>query len=372
MSDIINSLLVETHEMKKIVLLVIGVILLSGPAAAYQVTIDAPGTLSIGKPLIVTGVTTFGYGTPIDVVLYRQFSTEIGRKIVYIRQDRTFVAVFNTSGLAPGKYKVEVPASGIGNRAPAREVYLEDRASEIELASPDHQVYSGQIYIAGIARKAVNASIQVAAIRAGDTSVIGPVLAKTDAKGRFALGLPVPRPGYYEITFIDSEGFIGPYHIFSEIPGDPALNVSRNADGSGVIAALALASRDRQAIFEVETGECRSTIFASSDADLVLEYHDEYGNVHTVNGQGGRHTEWIQIEGGSPKVLIHVYPVLFFHEANVKIYGENILNITVLAGSGITTEKLGNSSGSVPAAAANGIIPAIALLGALIWHLRKQ
>ncbi len=41
--------------MKKIVLLVIGLLFLSVIAIAYQVNIDAPETLTVGKPLIVTG-----------------------------------------------------------------------------------------------------------------------------------------------------------------------------------------------------------------------------------------------------------------------------------------------------------------------------
>ena len=58
--------------MKKIVLLVMGLLFLSGFASAYLVNIDAPESLPVGKPLIVNGTTTFGIGTPIDVVLYYQ------------------------------------------------------------------------------------------------------------------------------------------------------------------------------------------------------------------------------------------------------------------------------------------------------------
>ena len=103
--------------MKKIVLLVIGLLFLPLLAAAYQVNIDAPDTLTVGKPLIVTGTTTFGIGTPIDVVLYHQVTTtsEIKRKIVYIQPDKTFKAVFDTTGLVTGTYKVEVPTNGMGD-----------------------------------------------------------------------------------------------------------------------------------------------------------------------------------------------------------------------------------------------------------------
>ena len=55
--------------MNKIVLLVMGLLFCIGCVSAYQVVIQAPDTLTVGEPLIVTGTTTFGIGTPIDVVL---------------------------------------------------------------------------------------------------------------------------------------------------------------------------------------------------------------------------------------------------------------------------------------------------------------
>jgi len=45
--------------MKKIVLLVMGILFLAGVTAAYQVDINAPETLAVGKPLIVNCTTTF-------------------------------------------------------------------------------------------------------------------------------------------------------------------------------------------------------------------------------------------------------------------------------------------------------------------------
>ena len=61
--------------MKKIVLLVMFFSLLISGASAYQVYIYAPDTLTVGEPLVVNGTTTFGIGTPIDVVLYQQVTT---------------------------------------------------------------------------------------------------------------------------------------------------------------------------------------------------------------------------------------------------------------------------------------------------------
>ena len=94
--------------MKKIVLIVIGLFFLSGFVSGYQVNIVAPVSLSIGKPLIVTGTTTLGIGTPIDVVLYYQetTTTEVGRKVVYVQSDKSFKTFFDTTNLKKGTYKV--------------------------------------------------------------------------------------------------------------------------------------------------------------------------------------------------------------------------------------------------------------------------
>src|SRR5512136_1338054 len=162
--------------MKKIVLLVMGLLFLSGIGSAYQVNIDAPGTLTVGKPLIVNGTTTFGIGTPIDVVLYYQLTTttEIKRKIAYVQSDYTFRAVFDTTGLKTGIYKVEVPTSGMGESITTRVVNLVDRSEDIRLNSQTYQTFSGKMAVAGIIRGDENSGVQVEVIGPDNTIVFGP------------------------------------------------------------------------------------------------------------------------------------------------------------------------------------------------------
>ena len=124
--------------MKKIVLLVMGLLFLPVIALAYQVNIDAPDTLTVGKPLVVTGVTTFPPGMSVDVVLYYQLTTttEIKRQVVGVRPDKTFKVVFDTTGLKTGTYKVEVPVNGMGDSVTMRLVQIVDRSEEIQMDSP--------------------------------------------------------------------------------------------------------------------------------------------------------------------------------------------------------------------------------------------
>lgn len=119
--------------MKWIILIALCLMFIAGMASAYQINIDAPESLSIGQPLFVTGTTTLGIGTPIDVVLYSQLTTttEIERKVVYVLSDKTFKAIFDTSNLKKGTYKILVPADGLGSSSiNMRLVRILDSSSE--------------------------------------------------------------------------------------------------------------------------------------------------------------------------------------------------------------------------------------------------
>jgi hypothetical protein len=197
--------------MKKIVLLVIGLLFLSAGVSAYQVNIDAPSSLTVGKPLIVTGTTTFGVGTPIDVVLYYQLttSTEIQRKIVYVQSDKTFKAVFDTTGFNKGTYKVEVPANGLGDSVNIRTIQMVDRDDDIFLASPVSQNFTGTIYAAGNIKGDENSGVQIEVTDSDGFLIFGPRYVNTDNAGDFVADVPISQPGTYDISFTDAQGFIG-------------------------------------------------------------------------------------------------------------------------------------------------------------------
>ena len=80
-------------------------------------------------------------------MLYYQLTTttEIKRKIVYVQSDYSFRAVFDTTGLKTGMYKVEVPTNGMGDSTYMRVVYLVDRSDDIQLTSSASQNFNGKI-----------------------------------------------------------------------------------------------------------------------------------------------------------------------------------------------------------------------------------
>jgi hypothetical protein len=197
--------------MKKIVLLVMGLLFLPVLATAYQVNIDAPETLTVGKPLVVTGVTTFPPGMSVDVVLYYQLTTttEIKRQVVGIRPDKTFKVVFDTTGLKTGTYKVEVPVNGMGNSVTMRLVQIIDRSEEIQMDSPLRQQFTGILVVAGTILGDENSGVQVEVIGPDNSVVFGPRFVNTDYEGSFSADVPITVPGDYEVSFTDAKGFIG-------------------------------------------------------------------------------------------------------------------------------------------------------------------
>lgn len=317
--------------MKKFVLFVMGLFFLIAVVSAYQVNIDAPDTLAVGKPLIVTGTTTFGIGTPIDVVLYYQVtsSSEIQRKIAYIQEDRSFRAVFDTTGLKKGIYKVEVPANGLGNSITMRLVQLVDRSDEIFLSSQKTQYYNGKIYIAGTVKNDASSGIQIEVIGSDNSAVFGPAYVNTNYAGDFAVDVPIHGPDDYEISFTDAKGYLGSRTI-SVLDERQSLAVTPGESTTPIevlASAHARASRDRPAFFVVRAGSGPVTLYTSSSIDWVIEYIDDKGLLHTVNDQGEFNPEMAEFQGKGKTIYVKVYPYKSGISGDVFLFGENVNSV---------------------------------------------
>jgi hypothetical protein len=317
--------------MKKVVLLVMGLIFLSAFGSAYQVNIDAPESLAVGKPLIVTGTTTFGIGTPIDVVLYYQLTTttEIKRKIVYVQSDKTFKAVFDTTGLKTGIYKVEVPVNGMGDSVTMRLVQIVDRADEIQLDSSTTQVFTGKLTVAGTIKGDENSGVQVEVIGPDNSQVFGPQYVNTNYLGAFSTEVPITTPGEYEVSFTDSKGFIGTRIITAIGSQTPIATLSDTATPKTVLFAHMKASRNAPAYFIVKTGSGPVMLYTSSSVDWVIEYIDDTGVLHVENNQGEQNPEKAAITGSGKTIYVKVYPYKYAEQSEVFLYAENANSIAI-------------------------------------------
>ena len=321
--------------MKKIVLLMIGLFFLPVSVIAYQVNIDAPETLTVGKPLVVTGTTTFGIGTPIDVVLYYQLTTttEVKRKIAYIQPDKTFKAVFDTTGLKTGTYKVEVPTSGMGGDAiTMRVVQLVDRSDAIRISTAQTQPYSGRLYIAGTIAGGENSGVQIEVVGPDNDVIFGPRYVNTNNAGDFSVDVPITDTGDYEVSFTDSKGYIGAKTF--TVQTSPAMTMEQplteTTTAPTVHSAHSRSSQEKPAYFIVRTGSSPALLYTSTSVDWIIEYTDDTGrNPAIVNKQGKNEAERLELSPSNRVVYIKVYPSDPAASGEVFLYGQNVDSITL-------------------------------------------
>jgi hypothetical protein len=317
--------------MKKIVLLVIGLLFLPVIALAYQVNIEAPETLTVGKPLVVTGVTTFPPGMSVDVVLYYQLTTttEIKRQVVGIKPDNTFKVVFDTTGLITGTYKVEVPVNGMGDSVTMRLVRIVDRSEEIQMDSPLIQEFTGTLLIAGMIEGDENSGVQVEIVGPDGSVVFGPQFVNTDKEGAFSTDVPIRIPGKYEVSFTDAKGFIGTRIITATGPQTPVPTLSEAAPSTTVISSHANASRESPAYFSVKTNNGPVMLYTSSSVDWVIEYVDDSRVLHVENNQDAQNPEKAAFTGSGSTIFVKIYPEDNTVLGDVYLYAENAETISV-------------------------------------------
>ena len=359
--------------MKKVVLWVLGLLFLGGSVLAYQVNIDTPDSLAVGKPLVVTGTTTFGIGTPIDVVLYYQLTTttEIKRQIVYVNADRTFKTVFDTTGLTPGTYKVEVPANGNSDSVTMRLIQLYDRTDEIRLDSSTSQPYSGKLSIAGTIKGDENSGIQIEVRDENEQVIFGPQYVNTNYQGSFSTDVQIPGPGTYEVSFTDSRGYIGTLNLESVGSSAPTVASPVTTLTRTIVSAHTKASRDSPAYFLVKTAPRLITLSTSSSIDWVIEYFDENGVLHVENDQGTAVPEKVSFQGSGKTVSVKVYPYKYSDSGEVFLYAENATSVAV---SSSVPPQFAASAPQTPTTPPASLAPAIGLaacvIGFVVWRQR--
>lgn len=359
--------------MKKIVLLVMGLLFLPVISVAYQVNIDAPETLSAGKPLVVTGVTTFPPGMSVDIVLYYQLTTttEIKRQVVGIKPDKTFKVVFDTTGLTPGTYKVEVPVDGMGDSVTMRLVRIVDRSDEIRIESPLSQEFTGTLLIAGTIEGDENSGVQVEIIGPDKSVVFGPRFVNTDNRGSFSTSVPIQVPGEYEVSFTDAKGFIGTRSITAASPKTPIATLSDAAVPKNVVSAHTLASRNAPAFFSVKTLPGPVMLYTSSNADWIIGYYDDSGVLHVENNQDARNPEKAAFTGTGSTVYVRIYPDDPAVKGDVYLYAENAEAIAVSpTAPGPFAASATGSAGGLPALPLTPLPGLLAL--AMVLVLRRQ
>ncbi|HOB17906.1 MAG TPA: hypothetical protein PKK74_04335 [Candidatus Methanoculleus thermohydrogenotrophicum] len=311
--------------------------LLVSVASAAYVEINAPETVYVGEPLVVTGTTvtggltkpTLNPGFSTDVVLYRikHSKSEVDRKTIVVQEDGSFSATFDTRGLAAGTYTVEIidpdyPNTFGGSSKTLQFLKLVDRSGDIKITSDLNQEFDGSLDIAGAIDGIGNAGVRILVEHNG-TTVYGPEYIRTDANGAFSVTVPIPGAGTYHVTFSDTRGYIGTTEFV--VTGAPTPTETQEP----VVSASAPATRSAPAYFEVDTRTGKVTLTTSSGVDWVVEYISEDGDLHKVNEKGLLDPEVIEFSAQGGRIYVKIYPVGYSDSKTVRLSGTNVDAIRV-------------------------------------------
>jgi len=322
--------------MKRIAwLTLIVALVLIAPASAAYVSISAPQEVYVGDPLVVRGTSTLegqpkpslnpGFSTEV-VLYYAQYAKrEIDRKAIVVQEDGTFSATFETEGLEPGRYSIEIidpTKTTFGGSSKTQQlVTLIDRSGIITIDSPLTQEFDGTLDIRGSIADLGDAGVQIRVEHDGFI-VYGPTYLATDKNGAFSVEVPISVGGTYEVTFHDARGYIGSREFVVSGAVQPTAT-------QGVLSATAPASRSAPAYFEVETLGGTVTITTSSGFDWVLEYIDEKNERHKVNEKGMLEPEKVEIAAEGGTVYLKVYPLSYSDDATVQVFAANARAVRV-------------------------------------------
>ncbi len=355
--------MVNPAVVKKSLLLMVILSLLIGTVAAYEISITAPGSVQVGRPIVVNGTSNLHTGTTVEIVLSYSDNTyhEVARKSVTIQSVPDFSVTFDTKGLGSGVYKLEVlPVAGIqflGNSTTLRSVQLVDRSGEIRITSPEKQEFDGMLRVEGSLANTQNTGVQVEVKDAAGTTIFGPEYIATTQAGAFSREVPITESGSYDVEFTDEKGFIGTVTFtVEELPqATTPVPTTVPTPAVPIVSATAGASQDNPAYFTVTTKGEPVRITASTGIDWVIEYPDAAGNIQKVNRAGSATTEEITLPGTPETVYLKVYPYLYSASGQVTIKGENAKSIEV---SATVPPVFSGTSGSTTSPTQKGPLPA--------------
>jgi len=315
-------------------------ILVAGPAAAYQLSIDAPRTISVGLPLVVNGTTTLPAGISVDVVFSRQetYPSEVARQTVTIQSTKDFQVVFDTARSPWWDVQGRGPPHRwfpVTSGTPSRYAWssLLNRSTEIEMRSPRNQEYNGVLRLSGVLAKTKGTGVQVQVSR-GNETVFGPSFIATSKEGVFTKDIPIDSPGTYIVSFTDSTGFIGTVNFTVTRPPPTVSETSpttRPTLRADTVTASAPASRDSPAYFLVAPKSGTVTLTTSAGTDWVVEYAIGNGPVEKVNNAGAESGETVTLSPSDTTVAVMVYPYRYSDSGNVTLSAENAEKVEVQA-----------------------------------------
>ena len=356
--------------MKRIAwLTVIAAMVLVGTASAAYVSISAPQTVYVGDTLVVTGTSITGGltrptlepGFSTDVIFYalKPGKSEVGRELIVVQEDGMFTAKFDTRGLKPGDYSIEIvdPTKTTfgGSSKTQQMIALIDRSGSLTIRSPSEQEFDGTLDVRGAIDDLDGAGVKIRVERNGFV-IYGPEYVATTTNGEFSVAIPIAEGGSYVVAFYDNKGYIGST-VFTV--GGTSGQTPGQMPVEATISASSSASRSAPAYFAIDTKSGMVKIATSTGIDWVIEYIDEDSEHHKVNEKGMSDPEVVEVAARGGPIYIKVYPMSYTDSGTVQISVSNADSIRV---SQTASGLFGDAK---PAATQAAPLPAVLALLAL-------
>jgi hypothetical protein len=364
---------------RKFALIIFAIALIITTASAYEVILNAPTTLPVGKSLLVNGITDLPPGISLNIVFSREYfgSEPVSNQTIVIQGDgggnNSFDLNFSTEGLPWGQYKVEVAPvhdfSFLGDSIPLRSVTLVDRSGEIAFNSPLKKMSDGTLSIVGTDDKLKNGALQLTVADPDGIVIFGPEFIPTNTFGSFTKTLSTEKTGNFSVSFADKAGLITNI-TYSILPKPvPDLVISRvtaaPTPAPPSVSASSFSSREDPAVFVVVSNPGSIRLLASTGIDWVLAYQAPDGSIQRVQNTGTLDPETATFQSNGNMTWVAVYPYKFGENGTVTLTAENAIGVQVdKSGAGRFATETTATTG-VPGSAQPSPLTPLVVIGAL-------
>lgn len=189
---------------------------LSGTAAGYLISFDAPSWVSAGEPIAVTGTSTYPPGAHGSIIAYRDMPgnmpVSVDYQVFITGPDGAWAAAFSTDGWMATSYKLEIGKNSnypLGSSSVTyRFVEVIDRSKDCVVTTPATQYWQGNIAISGVARSPEGGHILVDVFDSTGNEICGTITVPVAADGAFAVSCSVPGPETYTVRYSDDKGLL--------------------------------------------------------------------------------------------------------------------------------------------------------------------
>jgi hypothetical protein len=328
---------------RKFALIILAIALIITTASAYEVILNAPTSLPVGKPLLVNGTTDLPPGVSLDIVFSREYfgSEPVSNQTIVIQGNgggnKSFDINFSTEGQPSGQYKVEVTPvhefSFLGDSITLRSVTLVDRSGEIGFDSPLKKMDDGTLPIAGTDEQLKNGAVQVTVTDPDGIIIFGPEFIPTNTFGSFAKTVSTEKTGNFSVSFADKAGLITniTYIILPKPVPDLVLSrvTATPTPPPPAVSASSFSSREDPAVFVVVSNPGSIRLLASTGVDWVLAYQAPDGTIQRVQNTGTLDPETATLQSDGTMTWVEVYPYKFGENGTVTLTVENAVGVQV-------------------------------------------